>query len=146
MSRRGSPEPSPIADRPAHPIIFFDGVCALCNRFVDVVLRADKRGTFRFAPLQGDTAKELLPPLRKDPSEWSLVYLDERGTYDESDASLEVCRRLGGLWRLLGLLRVVPRPVRNAVYRVIVHNRYRWFGRHPTCRVPTPEERDRFLP
>ena len=127
-------------------IIFFDGVCALCNRFVDLVLRADTRAAFRFAPLQGVTARQLLPPLRRDPYDWSLVYLDERGIHDQSDAALEVCRQLGGLWRLLGILRLVPRPVRDAAYRVIVRNRYRWFGRRTTCRVPGPEERPRFLP
>jgi predicted DCC family thiol-disulfide oxidoreductase YuxK len=146
MTRQGSAERSPIADPPSHPIIFFDGVCALCNHFVDVVLRADTRGTFRFAPLQGTTAQRLLPLPPDDPQAWSLLYLDEQGLHEQSDASLAVCRRLGGPWRLLALARLVPRPVRDAAYRLIVRNRYRWFGRHPTCRIPNPEERQRFLP
>lgn len=128
------------------PIIFFDGVCAMCNRFVDLVLRADKRGLFRFAPLQGDTARQLLPPLPDDSAAWSMVYVDERGIHDQSDSSLEVYRRLGGVWSLLSILRLVPRRIRNPVYRVIARNRYRWFGQRDTCRLPQPHERDRFLP
>ena len=129
-----------------HPIIFFDGVCVLCNGFVDRMLRADRHGIFRFAPLQGETARALLPPQRNDPLQWSLLYLDERGVHAQSDASLEVCRRLGGAWWLLSLLRFVPRALRDAVYRLVVRNRYRWFGQRATCRVPSPAERARFLP
>ncbi len=129
-----------------HPIIFFDGVCAMCNRFVDLILRADGREVFRFAPLQGETARALLPPLGGDPREWSMVYLDERGIHDQSDASLEVYRRLGGAWWLLGLLRFVPRFIRNPAYRLVARNRYRWFGRRDSCRLPSAEEKARFLP
>jgi predicted DCC family thiol-disulfide oxidoreductase YuxK len=128
------------------PIIFFDGVCAMCNVFVSLVVRMDRRETFLFAPLQGATARELLPPLPEDPGAWSMVYLDEQGLHQESDASLEVYRRLGGAWRLLGLARYVPRAIRNPVYRVIARNRYHWFGRREQCRVPTAAERQRFLP
>ena len=128
------------------PIIFFDGVCGMCNHFVDLVLRADRRSLFRFAPLQGDTARRLLPTLPDNPTEWSMIYLDDRGIHDQSDASLEVYRRLGGFWSLLSVLRFVPRPIRNPVYGLIARNRYRWFGRRETCRVPQQHERDRFLP
>ena len=129
-----------------HPIVFFDGVCGMCNRFVDVIMLADKGGIFRFAPLQGQTARELLPPLAEDSREWSLIYLDDRGIHEQSDASLEVYRRLGGAWWLLSLGQLVPRLIRNLVYRWIASNRYRWFGCKDTCRVPTKEEKDRFLP
>ncbi len=129
-----------------HPIIFFDGVCAMCNSFVDLVSRADRNGTFRFAPLTGETAKQLLPPLSDDPREWSMIYVDERGIHDQSDASLEVYRRLGGAWQILSIARFVPRFIRNPAYRVVARNRYRWFGRRDTCRVPSEEEKDRFLP
>jgi predicted DCC family thiol-disulfide oxidoreductase YuxK len=139
------PAPGPPA-KLEHPIIFFDGVCTMCNRFVNLVVRADKKGVFRFAPLQGETARKLLPPLDGDPKEWSMMYLDERGLHDQSDASLQVYRRLGGMVWPLSLLRFVPRWLRNPVYRLVARNRYRWFGRSETCRVPTPQERARFLP
>jgi predicted DCC family thiol-disulfide oxidoreductase YuxK len=129
----------------AKPVIFFDDVCNMCNGFVNLILRIDRRQRFLFAPLTGKTARKLLPPLPDDPGKWSMVYLDESGIHDESDASLEVYRRLGGPWWLLSLARFVPRVIRNPVYRVIAGNRYRWFGKRETCRIPTAEERARFL-
>ena len=128
------------------PIIFFDGVCGMCNRFVDLILRIDTKGIFRFTPIQGETAKQLLPPLSEAPQEWSMFYLDERGIHKESDAFLEVYHRLGGAWWFLSLLRLVPRGVRDFVYRTVARNRYRWFGQRDACRIPSPEEKCRFLP
>jgi len=128
------------------PIVFFDGVCAMCNTFVNFALRIDRRQQFLFAPLQGETARKLLPPLSADPREWSMIYLDERGIHDQLDASLEVYRRLGGVWWILSLIRYVPRVIRTPAYRVLARNRYRWFGRREVCRIPTAAERSRFLP
>lgn len=127
------------------PVIFFDDVCVMCNTFVNLMLRIDRRQQFLFAPLRGETASRLLPPLPDDPTRWSMVYVDESGIHDQSDASLEVYRRLGGLWWLLSLARFVPRTIRNPVYRVIARNRYRWFGKRDACRIPSAEERARFL-
>lgn len=132
--------------RITHPIVFFDGVCGLCNRFVDALVRADRAGVLRFAPIQGETARALLPPSAADPAAWSVIYLDEHGLHTESDAALVIGRRLGGGWRLVGALRLVPRPIRDALYRTIAGNRYRWFGRRAVCRVPGEDERSRFLP
>lgn len=128
------------------PIIFFDGECGMCNGFVDLMLRVDRKKQFSFAPIQGETARELLPPLGDDPEEWSMVYRDEHGIHNQSDASLEVFRRLGGLWSILSWLRLVPRVVRNPIYRIIARNRYRLFGKREGCRLPPPQERARFLP
>ena len=136
-AKRGTQDP---------PIIFFDGVCGMCNRFVDLILRIDDKGVFRFAPIQGETAKRLLPPPSEAPQEWSMFYLDERGIYERSDAFVEVYRRLGGTWWFLSLLRLVPRGVRDSVYQTIARNRYRWFGQRDACRVPSPEEKCLFLP
>jgi predicted DCC family thiol-disulfide oxidoreductase YuxK len=130
----------------ARPIIFFDDVCVMCNSFIDLILRVDREGRFLFAPLRGETARKILPPMSNDPRDWSMVFVDESGIYDQSDASLEVYRRLGGSWRLLSLARHVPRWIRDSVYRVIARNRYRWFGRRDSCRVPSADERARFLP
>ena len=128
-----------------HPIIFFDGVCQMCNRFVDRILQADSKEIFHFAPLQGTTAQRLLPPLSDDPSEWAMLYLDEQGVHDQSDATLAVYRRLGGRWSVLSLARFIPRGIRNPIYRLIARNRYRLFGRRDTCRLPTEQEKARFL-
>lgn len=132
--------------QPQKPVIFFDGVCGMCNAFVDLMLRADHKHIFLFAPLQGSTALAMLPPLGNDAREWSMIYVDEAGVHNQSDASLEVYRRLGGLWGMLGLLRFVPRWLRNPVYRLIARNRYRWFGKKDACRIPSKEEQLRFLP
>jgi len=137
------PAPDNLPDR---PIIFFDGVCGLCNAVVDRILRLDRKQVFLFAPLQGETARRLLPPLADDEHEWSMMYLDQTGLHDKSDATLRICQRLGGLWTVVGLLRFVPLFLRNPAYRVIARNRYRWFGKKDTCRIPTAEERARFLP
>ena len=129
-----------------HPIVFFDGVCGLCNRLVDFLLRTDKKDSFRVAPLQGETAQRMLPALTEDAETWSVLYLDERGLHDQSDVTIQVCRRLGGVWGLVGLLRMIPKSLRNVGYRYIARNRYGWFGKHDTCRLPDPEEQARFLP
>ena len=129
----------------SRPIIFYDDVCVMCNGFVNLILRVDRRGQFLFAPLGGETSRRILPPLSDDPSQWSMIYVDESGIHDQSDASLEVYRRLGGLWGLLSLARLFPRWVRNPVYRVVARNRYRWFGKHDTCRLPSAAEKARFL-
>jgi predicted DCC family thiol-disulfide oxidoreductase YuxK len=127
------------------PVIFFDDVCIMCNTFVNLLLRVDRSQQFLFAPLHGETASKLLPPLPDDPTKWLMIYVDERGIHDQSDASLEVCRRLGGFWWFLSLARFIPRAIRNPIYRVIARNRYRWFGKRDACRIPSPEERARFL-
>ena len=129
-----------------HPIIFFDGVCGMCNGFVDMIIRADTGGVFRFAAIQGETAKEILPTLPQNTSDWSMVYVDDRGIHDQSDASLEVYRRLGGFWKILSLAQIIPQVIRTPVYRVIARNRYRWFGRRDSCRIPSESEKERFLP
>jgi predicted DCC family thiol-disulfide oxidoreductase YuxK len=127
------------------PIIFYDDVCVMCNAFVNFMLNVDRRQQFLFAPLGGETSQKILPPLPVDPGEWSMIYVDESGIHDQSDASLEVYRRMGGLWWLLSLARFVPRWIRNPAYRVLARNRYRWFGKRDTCRLPTAEEKARFL-
>ena len=159
-----------------HPILFFDGVCGLCNRFVDFMLRSDSKDLFRYAPLQGETARRRLGldgeaggrqpgsneagdhqsgsneagdhqasgPQAGDPQ--SFIFLDKDAFYEQSNAVLRALSRLGGAWRLVAVLSVFPRPLRDLVYRIVARNRYRWFGRRDACRLPTPDERDRFLP
>lgn len=139
-NRENSPSPT------ERPIIFFDGVCGVCNAFVDAFLRLDRRRAFLFAPIQGETAQQLLPPLPEHPGAWSIVYLDERGTFERSDACIEIAKRLGGTWALVGCLRIVPRILRDGIYGLVARNRYRLFGKRETCRVPTREEQARFLP
>ena len=127
-------------------LIYYDGLCGLCDRFVQFVLRRDRAARYRFAPLQGSTAQERVPATL-DPRTSQTVILEEGGRFRlRSDAALAILNGLGGAWRLTALLRVFPRPVRDAVYDLVARNRKRWFGRRAECRVPGPAERDRFLP
>lgn len=128
-----------------HPLIFFDGVCGLCNRFVNFVLARDRQGKFRFAPLQGQTAAALLPA--SDTTHITSVVVAHRGqVVRHSTAIVKVLKEMGGLWAFLGcLLWLIPRPLRNVGYRLVASQRYRIFGKKEVCRLPTPEERARFL-
>lgn len=131
---------------PDHPIVFFDGVCGLCNSSVDFVMARDRRGIFRYAPLQGETAAARLNP-RDVASLNSIVLVDDAGVHRHSTAIVRILGHLGGGWKFAAaLLWLIPRPLRNLGYRCVAANRYRLFGKKEACRMPTPEERERFLP
>lgn len=129
-----------------HPIVFFDGVCGLCNTSVDWIMREDRAGVFRYAPLQGESAQELLPDYDMEAMD-SMVYRDENGKlWQRSDAILNIGVRLGNIWRPLAMTgKLIPRVLRNALYNYIAAHRYQWFGKKDACRMPTPEERELFL-
>jgi predicted DCC family thiol-disulfide oxidoreductase YuxK len=130
----------------AHPIIFFDGVCNLCNASVVWLLQHDRRARFRFASLQSDAARRLLAEHARaaaDPD--SVLLLDGDGLHVRSDAALRIAAQLGLPWSLAGVAWVLPRAVRDALYRWIAANRYRWFGRRDACLMPRPEWASRFL-
>lgn len=136
----------PPTEAAAAPIVFFDGVCGLCNASVDRLLRWDRRGVLRFAPLQGETAAKLLGPLPPDPTTWSMRLAEGDRISDQSDAALRILGILGGWGTLAQVFWLVPRFLRNFVYRAVAVRRYRWFGKQETCRLPKPGERARFLP
>ena len=125
-------------------VLFFDGVCNLCNRTVDFLIRRDKKRVLRYAPLQGHTAQEMLDASMIEALP-SVVFMDKNGVYQRSTAVLRAVSKLGGLWPVLMVFMIVPRPVRDAVYNWIGKNRYKWFGKRDSCRLPTPDERAMFL-
>lgn len=133
-------------------LVLYDGVCALCNRTVQYLLDRDARGILRFAPLQGETVKEVWERHPgKDPGLKSVVYVRGYGTSGErlffrSRAILEIMADLGGKWRLLVLVKLIPGPLRDAVYDWIARHRYAWFGRYEQCRLPEKGSENRFLP
>ena len=130
------------------PILFFDGVCGLCNRSVDFAMSRDSEGKLLYSPLQGETARELLTEQDRENID-TVVFrsADGSGVYRRSAAAVRVLWLLGFPWNLCGwLLWVIPLPIRNVGYRLVSWSRYRLFGKHETCRMPTPEERNRILP
>jgi predicted DCC family thiol-disulfide oxidoreductase YuxK len=139
-----------MTDR-AGPVLLYDGLCGFCDLTVRAILRVDRRGVFRFAPLDGAFAASALaryPELRGTDS----VVLVERGAEGEttsasarSTAFLRTAHHLGGVWRLLGVFVVIPRPLRDWAYDVFARCRYRIFGRFDACPVPPAEVRRRFL-
>lgn len=127
-------------------VILFDGVCNLCNSSINFVLDRDRQHYFRFGALQSDEGKELLKAVGQSPDYLDSIILIEKGkVYRDSDAALHVARKLGGLWPAMYAFIVLPRFIRDAVYKWIAKNRYRWFGKMESCRIPTPDIQSRFI-
>ena len=139
------PRSVPRVPDTSRPILFFDGDCGLCDRLVAFLVARDRRGRLDYAPLQGTTAAQAIPP-ETARSVDSVVLVDEDGLHLRSEAALRAMARLGGSWRLIGLLRGIPRGPRDAVYDLVARNRYKWFGRANVCPLPGRTERGRFLP
>ena len=128
------------------PVLFFDGECGLCNHSVRWLLVRDQRRVLSFAPLQGELAAQQLPPLASNDQIWSVALWDHDGVHFESDAALRAVASLGGMWWLARFLLVVPRVIRNGVYRFIARSRICWFGRIHFCALLSAEDRARLLP
>ena len=133
-------------------LLFYDGVCGLCNRLVQFLLTRDRRARIRFAPLQGELARRELPPRGHDPAELDSLFViaDWQSLAPRllvrSRAVLHAVGELGPGWRTLAAIaRIVPRGISDAVYAAIARRRYRIFGRFDACPLPRPEWRDRFL-
>lgn len=130
----------------AHPVVLFDGECNLCNWSVQFIIARDPVALFRFASIQSPAGTALLIDHDFDPTALDgFVLVEDAQAYTGTDAALRVVRHLGSGWRLLGVFRLVPRGLRDFVYRFVANNRYRWFGRRDSCMVPTPDLRRRFL-
>lgn len=140
-----------MSDADPRAIIVFDGVCVLCNGWVRFLLRHDHAERYRFAAMQGDAGRRLLADNGLDPDDpvsFLLVEYD-RGPSScvstDTDAMRRVLAGLGGAWRLAAMSALLPRRMRDPLYRGIARNRYRWFGRHDACMVPDPAQTHRFL-
>jgi len=128
------------------PIILYDGVCGLCHSTVRWVIRHDRRGVFRFAPLQSAAAKEILSAAGLDVAQLQSVCLVVPGRIlTKSRAFFGIVSELGFPWSMLRLARIIPRSMADGVYDWIARNRYSWFGRSGECPVPSPELQSRFL-
>lgn len=130
----------------AASIVVFDGVCVFCSGWVRFLLKRDRAARFRFATMQSQAGRRLLAGHGLDPDDpVSFLLVEDGGAFTDSGAILRIVTRLGGAWRLAAAGYAVPRPVRDALYRWLARNRYRWFGRRDACFAPTPETAHRFL-
>ncbi len=127
-------------------IVLFDGVCNLCNNTVQFLIRRDRKGVLKFASLQSDIGQSILEKHHLNNQNIdSIVFVENNQIYYFSDAPLRIVRYLGGAWWILGSLRIVPRVVRDGVYKWIARHRYRWFGKQAHCILPRAEWKNRFL-
>jgi predicted DCC family thiol-disulfide oxidoreductase YuxK len=129
------------------PILLFDGLCNLCNGFVNFVLKHDTEKIFLFASLQSKSAQDLLSRFGLQSSQMSSVVLIKgESFYLQSTAALRIMDRLAWPYRALTICMLIPAPIRDLAYTLIAKNRYRIFGKRESCMMPTPELAARFLP
>ena len=135
------------ADLPDYngPIVLFDGICILCNRSVDFVLRHEKEGHLKFASLQSDFAIQLLNSFDLPESLDSIIFLTTGKNYFESDAVIEISKHLKFPYNMLKYANWIPKKLRDLVYRFTAKYRYKIFGKRPMCRVLSKELSDRFF-
>ena len=136
----------------SNPIILYDGVCGLCNSLVQFLLKHDRQGRLRFASLQSDFAAKVLQRHGFDPKDLDTLHVIENyeqpgeRVLQRSDAILRAGRELGSFWSVsAAAANVIPRALRDLVYRFVARNRYRVFGKYDTCMLPEPSQRSRFL-
>ena len=129
------------------PVLLYDGTCGFCSGIVQFVLRRDRRQTLRFAALGGDYAEQVAATFPEVRTADSVVWV-EGGSgriLTRSDAVLRLAQYLGGLWRLMALFAVVPRPIRDRVYDLVARHRHRLTARGAECSVPRDDVGNRFL-
>lgn len=129
-----------------YKIILFDGVCNLCNSSVNFIIDRDKNNKFKFAALQSDTGQRLLEKFSLNASEFdSVILIDDNKFYTKSTAALKIAKEFPSFWKFLYVLIIIPAPLRNVFYDLVAKNRYRLFGKKDSCRMPTPELKEKFL-
>jgi predicted DCC family thiol-disulfide oxidoreductase YuxK len=128
------------------PVLLFDGVCNLCNRSVQFILKNEKNRVLKFTAIQSSFGKRLLSEYNIDPVQTDSVILVKDGKmYTRSDAVLSVTSYLRFPYRLGRVFVIVPKPLRDLFYKQVARNRYHWFGKRDHCMLPTPELKKRFL-
>lgn len=143
INQKGLSKAQNISDQ---DILLFDGVCNLCNSSVNFIIDHDPNNHFRFAALQSEFGQQKLTELGYNTESFdSLVLLSGGKVYKKSSAALRIARKLSGLYPLLFAFIIVPPFLRHWVYDIIAKNRYRWWGKRDSCRMPTPELRSRFV-
>jgi predicted DCC family thiol-disulfide oxidoreductase YuxK len=139
------------ADLKTAPVLLYDGECGVCDKSVQMILKHDRRKVMRFAALQSNYGREVVARHSSLSNVDSLILVepaDERRgeqIFIRSTAVLRIVAYLGGLWKLLLIGYLIPRPIRDFMYDVVARNRYRILGAPDACMLPSPEVRARFL-
>jgi predicted DCC family thiol-disulfide oxidoreductase YuxK len=129
-----------------YSIILFDGICNFCNSSVNFIIKRDKGNHFKFASLQSEIGQKFLTEYDFSHTEFDTIILIEKGElYTRSTAALRIAKSLSGIWKLFYIFIIVPPPVRNYFYDLLSRNRYKWFGKRDSCRIPTDMEKSKFI-
>ncbi len=129
-----------------YELILFDGVCNFCNASINFIIDHDPEKHFKFAPLQSEIGQDILRQFNKDNKDFdSVILLKDNQLYQKSEAALEITKLLSGFWKYFFIFKILPIFFLNFFYDIIAKNRYRIFGKTDSCRMPTPELRERFL-
>jgi predicted DCC family thiol-disulfide oxidoreductase YuxK len=132
-------------DTTSHPVVLFDGVCKLCNGSVNFILRRDREGQLKLAPLQSDYGRQVIASQGKNSDAMgSILLLEGTRLSEKSTAIIRITKYLDGAWPLCMVFLIIPQFIRDFIYDIIANNRYRWFGKYGTCRLPNAEFEDRF--
>ena len=127
-------------------IIFYDGFCVMCSRFIRFIVLLDKRKKFKFSPISSDFASRVLSKkLDKKQVGKFIVYLSNNKIYKKSDAVIQIMVDIGGLFNIFKLLKIIPLQIRDIFYDIFANNRYKWFGKSDVCHVAPKEIRDQFI-
>lgn len=128
-------------------IIIFDGVCNLCDKSVQFIIKHDKNDVFRFVALQSDLGQQIINYIGINISKIDSIILYEPGIsyYYKAEAALKIAKYLGGIYSFFGLFSIIPNSISNLVYDYIAKNRYKWYGKKDNCMVPSPEMKAKFL-
>jgi predicted DCC family thiol-disulfide oxidoreductase YuxK len=127
-------------------LILFDGVCNLCCGWVQFLIRVDKKERFKFAALQSDAGKRVLTGLGLASESYeTVIYLRGNRYFYASTAVLEILQDIGGVWKLTGIFRLIPRCINDSFYRFLASRRYKLFGKKTACQLSTPQNEKRFL-
>ena len=126
------------------PIIFFDGVCSLCNKFINLLFRLDTKNKFLVSPIQGETFKKII--ISEDDKKIDSIALWQNGhLYFKYSAVVRIISSLGGVWCVFKVFHIIPLKLGDFFYDIVAKNRYAWFGKKNSCRLPTASERAKFL-
>ena len=132
--------------RKTHSILMFDGLCNLCNSSVQFVIKRDLKKKIVFSSLQSEIAQDFLSTQNDSLKNCdSVILIDKNNIYTKSSAAIKVSQSLKGLWFMMSIFIILPKPIRDYVYDVIASRRYRWFGKRTNCYIPTKEEQELFL-